>query len=65
MGVTSNTKAPTRRLWYNPKFRAILYQMILLAAFLGFTAFIVSNTVRNLQERGIASGFGFLTTPAG
>ena len=65
MGVTSNTKAPTRRLWYNPKFRAILYQMILLAAFLGFTAFIISNTVHNLQERGIASGFGFLTTPAG
>ena len=65
MGVTSNTKAPTRRLWYNPKFRAILYQMILLAAFLGFTAYIVSNTVHNLQERGIASGFGFLTTPAG
>lgn len=65
MGVTCNTKAPTRRLWYNPKFRAILYQMILLAAFLGFTAFIVSNTVHNLQERGIASGFGFLTTPAG
>ena len=65
MGVTSNTKAQTRRLWYNPKFRAILYQMILLAAFLGFTAYIVSNTVHNLQERGIASGFGFLTTPAG
>ena len=65
MGVTCNTKAPTRRLWYNPKFRAILYQIILLAAFLGFTAFIVSNTVHNLQERGIASGFGFLTTPAG
>lgn len=65
MGVTCNTKAPTRRLWYNPKFRAILYQMILLAAFLGFTAFIISNTVHNLQERGISSGFGFLTTPAG
>ncbi|MBT5108219.1 MAG: amino acid ABC transporter permease [Rhodospirillaceae bacterium] len=65
MAVTTETQAPTRSLWYDPKFRAILYQVLLLAAFLGFTAYIINNTVQNLQERGIASGFGFLTTQAG
>ncbi|MBL4721560.1 MAG: amino acid ABC transporter permease [Alphaproteobacteria bacterium] len=65
MAVTSESKAATRSLWYDPKFRAIFYQILLLVCVLGLAAYFVSNTVQNLQERGIASGFGFLTTPAG
>jgi general L-amino acid transport system permease protein len=65
MAVTSESKPAARNLWYDPKFRAIFYQVILLALFIGFTGYFINNTVQNLQERGIASGFGFLTTPAG
>jgi general L-amino acid transport system permease protein len=65
MAVTSDSKPASRSLWYDPKFRAIFYQVLLLAVFLGFTGYFVNNTVQNLQARGIASGFGFLTTPAG
>ncbi|MGY8961597.1 MAG: amino acid ABC transporter permease, partial [Alphaproteobacteria bacterium] len=65
MAVSSESKPASRNLWYDPKFRAIFYQVLLLAVFIGFTGYFVNNTVTNLQERGIASGFGFLTTPSG
>jgi general L-amino acid transport system permease protein len=52
-------------LWTDPKFRSIITQLVVVALFAGFIYFIVDNTTRNLESRGIATGFGFLSQPAG
>jgi general L-amino acid transport system permease protein len=52
-------------LWRDPRVRAIVYQILTLAAVLAFAAYIVHNTMENLSRHGIASGFGFLSQPAG
>jgi len=51
--------------WRNPQVRAIAFQVIALAilAWAGYTIF--QNTLHNMQERGIHTGFGFLGQPAG
>jgi general L-amino acid transport system permease protein len=52
-------------LWNDPRVRAIVYQVLALAAVVLFCAYIVNNTLVNLERQGIASGFGFLDKPAG
>jgi len=52
-------------LWRDPTFRALLVQGILLLALGAFIALVVSNTMANLEERGITTGFGFLQERAG
>ena len=47
------------------RFRALVFQLIALGAVLAALAYLVSNTVANLEERKIASGFGFLAREAG
>ena len=37
----------------------------MLAAFLWLAVFVYTNTLENLQTRGIGSGFGFLNSEAG
>lgn len=49
----------------NPRNRALIYQALLLA-FLGYFFFnIISNTLANMEARGIKTGFDFLWTTAG
>ncbi len=45
--------------------RALLVQFLFLAAVVGLLAFLVFNTLANLQSRGIETGFGFLTQTSG
>lgn len=52
-------------LWRDPTFRALLVQGILLLALGAFIAMVVSNTLANLEARGITTGFGFLQERAG
>lgn len=52
-------------LWRDPTFRALLVQGILLLALGAFIAMVVSNTLANLEARGITTGFGFLQDRAG
>ncbi|TDO15247.1 amino acid ABC transporter permease [Halomonas ventosae] len=52
-------------LWRDPTFRALLVQGILLLALGAFIAMVVSNTMANLEARGISTGFGFLQDRAG
>ena len=47
------------------KTKQIAYQAAALAAALGVAWFLISNTVANLEERRIASGFAFLQREAG
>ncbi len=52
-------------IWNNPQARAILYQALALAAVFSVAAYLVGNTLHNLEERQIRSGFGFLDQEAG
>ncbi|HEX8663356.1 MAG TPA: amino acid ABC transporter permease [Beijerinckiaceae bacterium] len=59
-------QAPARAsLLYDPKLRAIVYQVVLTVAvvFVVYTA--ATNAVANLRAARIASGFGFLNTTSG
>jgi general L-amino acid transport system permease protein len=47
------------------KTKQIAYQAAVLAAVVGAAWFLISNTVANLEERRIASGFAFLQREAG
>ncbi len=49
----------------NPRNRAIIYQVLLFLGLGYFFYTIISNTLTNMEARGIKSGFGFLTTTAG
>ena len=52
-------------LWRDPRVRAIAYQILTLLGVVLFFAYIVNNTINNLERQGIASGFDFLDKPAG
>ncbi len=52
-------------IWNDPDARALFFQLVVLAMFFYVVYFLVSNTLANLEKRGIASGFGFLNTTAG
>jgi general L-amino acid transport system permease protein len=59
-------QAPARAsLLYDPKLRAVIYQVVLtlVVVFLVYTA--ATNAVANLRAARIASGFGFLSTTSG
>jgi general L-amino acid transport system permease protein len=52
------------RLWTDERARGLLFQILVVLGLALFVAFIVSNTIANLQRAGLASGFGFLTDQA-
>ncbi|EGA66108.1 amino acid ABC transporter permease [Vibrio brasiliensis] len=52
-------------LFYNPTFRAVVFQIIAISALVFFFYTIVNNALTNLEARGIATGFDFLTQEAG
>lgn len=47
------------------QWRGLLLQALVLLVVAGLIATVIHNTVRNMEARGIASGFGFLSQPAG
>jgi len=49
----------------NPAVRAWLYQLIAIAAVLAVAGYLIHNTIINLANRGITSGFDFLERSAG
>jgi general L-amino acid transport system permease protein len=51
--------------WNNPQIRAIAFQILALVATVAFGLYIFQNTQTNLRQLGIASGFGFLSSPSG
>ncbi|PKR48048.1 amino acid ABC transporter permease [Thalassospira marina] len=51
-------------LWYSDRFRSWIMQIALLGALLGLLYWIAGNTITNLAERGIRTGFDFLAHPA-
>ena len=58
--------APSRRLsWNDPGTRAVIYQVVALSLVALGVWFLVSNTLYNLAQRNIATGFEFLSREAG
>ncbi|MDH3738187.1 MAG: amino acid ABC transporter permease [Alphaproteobacteria bacterium] len=63
--MTTETKGlEIQRLWTDERYRGILFQVLVVLGLALFIAFIVSNTIANLQRAGLASGYGFLSDPA-
>lgn len=65
MAVDQLAPATRPPLFYDPRVRAIFFQVLVLGIVLLGGAYLVSNTLANLARQGIASGFGFLDTTAG
>ena len=57
--------APRRALWRQQRVRAILYQVLAVIFLLAIGAYVFSNTMANLEERSIRTGFEFLGREAG
>jgi general L-amino acid transport system permease protein len=49
----------------NPHLRSLLFQAAVIGAVVLLGGYLVTNTQRNLDLRGIATGFGFLSREAG
>ena len=65
--VTAPKPPPKRRdwSWRSQAFRGVVYQLVALAVVAFGVWYLWSNTLANMQARGIRSGFDFLTQPAG
>jgi general L-amino acid transport system permease protein len=60
--------APSRRMqlkWSDPKFRNLVWQVLVIGIVVAIVAYLVRNTNRNLEARHIATGFAFLWRTAG
>ena len=60
--------APAKGLslsWSDPRFRAIVWQVVIVGLIVGGIWYLAANTAANLQERRIATGFDFLGRAAG
>ena len=53
------------RWWYDPKVRAIAFQVAFVLALVGLGVYLIHNTIINLEKRNIKTGFDFLNNPAG
>jgi general L-amino acid transport system permease protein len=64
--TTATAYNPTgiSRLWRDEYARGVILQLALALGLLLFIAFIVSNTISNLQSAGLAAGYGFLDDTA-
>ena len=51
--------------WRSQAFRGLIYQVIAIGAVAAGVWFLATNTLHNMQVRGIQSGFDFLKGPAG
>ncbi len=58
-------EAKSANLLYNPTFRSVIFQIIAIGALGAFFYTIVNNALTNLEARGIATGFDFLSQEAG
>lgn len=53
------------KIWNNPQYRAIFFQVLMLSIIIAAAWWLFSTTTHNLDTRGITSGFDFLKRAAG
>ena len=51
--------------WNDPKIRAIVFQAILVGVVVMFGFYLINNTLYNMEQRGISTGFSFLEKESG
>ncbi|MCB1775388.1 MAG: amino acid ABC transporter permease [Gammaproteobacteria bacterium] len=61
------TQSPRSKvpLWRQPVFRGLMFQVLLVLGIVAFGYYLFSNTLQNMEQRGITTGFGFLSNEAG
>jgi len=52
-------------IWNDPHYRALFFQILLIIGLGAFLFTIVSNTLSNMENRGISTGFAFLSERSG
>ena len=52
-------------LWRRPVFRSVVFQALLVLGVISIGHYLFTNTLHNLEQRGISTGFGFLESEAG
>ena len=65
MGARAAPKKRLRFSWSDPRFRAIVWQVVIVGIVVAIAWYLVGNTNRNLAARHIATGFAFLDRVAG
>jgi general L-amino acid transport system permease protein len=66
--LTAARAAPAKRMrlsWSDPKFRNLVWQLVVIGVLGAIVAYLVRNTMRNLDARHIATGFAFMGRTAG
>ena len=63
--ATRETASGSHAFYNNPKYRAWIYQTLLIVGLLYFFYTIINNVLDNYAAQGIKSGFGFLNQAAG
>lgn len=58
-------KRGIRLSWSDPKFRNIVFQVVIVGLVIAFVWYLARNTQRNLEAQHVATGFGFLGRTAG
>ena len=61
----TSTESKSTNILYNPTFRSIVFQAVAILGLIYFFYSIVNNALTNLDARGIATGFDFLSQEAG
>ncbi|BBB30520.1 amino acid ABC transporter permease [Neptunomonas japonica] len=61
----SATQPSSGRFWNDPDKRALFFQVLLVLGLAAFFLYIINNTLSNLEQRGITTGFAFLDVEAG
>ncbi len=64
-GARSAPKRGISLSWSDPRLRNIVWQVLIVGGVVGVIWYLVSNTAHNLEQRRIATGFGFLDRVAG
>ncbi len=64
-GSAAAGEKPKVRLLNDPKFRSYIFQGVLVVFLAWLVWSMVNNAAINLKNAGVASGFGFLSNPAG
>ncbi len=67
MPEDNNKQAATPGIpwWRSPGARALVFQLLLIAGILAFGYYLLNNTLHNMEQRGITTGFGFLSNASG
>ncbi|MCK5902369.1 MAG: amino acid ABC transporter permease [Cocleimonas sp.] len=66
MNDSKNELTPSKPpFWNNPKYRALVFQVVLISIVAYFLFSVIQNTLGNMEARGISTGFAFLSETSG